>query len=318
MLDGFPVFSSWAVPDAPIGIERLARRDGIVRMTRLPREIAADAGPLAVTPSIVRLAAAGAIAANGLVPFLELWRIALVGDSVAVRDGALATAALVALHLWHVMFGLRGEQPRAGSWTLAVLAIVNVAAAVYVGRIWAMQLASLAVSVLIVVHGPAAPTLVPAIALSPLVFGQTTLPTWADRLDPIAAFPAPYLVLAVAWRTVTMFVPVRLVAMIQQLEAARRSLESRAVIQTRSRIEEDLHSGLERALLRIIGGGEVVRRATAGDPVRASAELQALVMGSRRALTDARRIAAGYRTASLRAELDAATSLLQAAGSTCR
>src|SRR5262249_11511097 len=102
------------------------------------------------------------------------------------------------------------------------------------------------------------------------------------------------------------------------LEAARRSLESRAEIQTRSRIEEDLHSGLERALLRIIAGGEVVRRATAGDPVRASAELQALVMGSRRALTDARRIAAGYRTASLRAELDAATSLLQAAGSTCR
>ena len=33
---------------------------------------------------------------------------------------------------------------------------------------------------------------------------------------------------------------------------------------------------------------------------------------------DARRIAAGYRTSSLRAELDAATSLLQAAGRPCR
>jgi two-component system sensor histidine kinase DesK len=111
---------------------------------------------------------------------------------------------------------------------------------------------------------------------------------------------------------------VRLVATTRQLEAARRSLESRAVIQTRSRIEEDLRDSIELALQRIIAGGELARHATARDPVRASAKLQALVKESRRALTDARRIAAGYRTSSLRAELEAATSLLQAAGWPCQ
>ena len=130
--------------------------------------------------------------------------------------------------------------------------------------------------------------------------------------------PETFLVLAVAWRTVTLYVPVRLVALIQQLDAARRSLESRAVIQTRSRIEGDLRNGLELALQRIISYGEAARGALGRDRVRAAAELRVLVADSRRALADARRIAAGYRTPSLRAELDAATSLLQAAGSTYR
>src|SRR5262249_12598904 len=181
---------------------------------------------------------------------------------VSVRDAAVATAAMLALHLRHVVFGLRNERPPAGAWTLAVLAIVNVAGTVLVGRMWTMQFASLAVSVLIVVPGPAAPALVAAIVLSPLLLARTPLPTWVDSIDPIAVLPAPYLVLAVAWRTVTQYVLVRLVAMIQQVEAARRSLESSAVIQMRSRIERDLRDGLEVALQRIIARGESARRAT--------------------------------------------------------
>jgi hypothetical protein len=43
-------------------------------------------------------------------------------------------------------------------------------------------------------------------------------------------------------------------------------------------------------------------------------ELQHLVGESRRGLADARRMVSGYRAASLRAEIDAAASLLEAAG----
>ena len=64
--------------------------------------------------------------------------------------------------------------------------------------------------------------------------------------------------------------------------------------------------------------GEGTSRLVMGDTVEASAALRTLVGDSRRALAEARRIAAGYRTGSLQAELDAAVALLQAAGSTCR
>jgi two-component system, NarL family, sensor histidine kinase DesK len=282
-----------------------------------PHEIGIDAPTFAVTPGILQLATVGAIAANGLLPLIELWRVAVAANGASVRYAALATAATIALHLRHVVFGLRNERPPAGAWTLAVLAIIDVAATVFVGRMGAMQFASLAVSVLIVVRGPGAPLIVAAITLAPLILTQT-LRAWQVSIDSIAGLTEWYLVLAVAWRTVTLYVPVQLVAMIRQLEAARRSLESKAVIETRSRIEGDLRDGLELALQQIIAHGELARRATARDPVRASAELQALVKDSRRALADARRIAARYRTASLRAELDTATSLLQAAGWTCR
>jgi signal transduction histidine kinase len=317
MLDALSAFFGGSLPQATIGIGRLARRDGDIGMRQTPREIGSDAPMFAGTPGILQLATAGAIAANGLLPLIELWRVAVAADNASVRYAALATAATIALHLRHVVFGLRNERPPAGVWTLSVLAIVDVAATVFVGRMGAMQFASLAVSVLIVVRSPAAPLIVAAITLAPLLLAQT-LRSWQVSIDSIAGLPEWYLVLAIAWRTVTLYVPVQLVAMIRQLERARRLLESKAVIETRSRIEGDLRDGLELALQHIIADGESARRAAARDPGRASAELQALVKDSRRALSDARRIAAGYRTASLRAELDAATSLLQAAGSTCR
>jgi len=318
MLHSLPAFFGGSLPEATIGIGWFAGHGGPVSTARPRHEIEADPQTFAVTPSILRLAAAGAIAANGLFPLIELWRVVVVADGASVRYAALATAATLAFHLRHVVFGLQNERPPAGAWTLAVLAIVNVAAAVLVGRVAAMHFASLAVSVLIVVPGPAAPFIVAVITLSPLLLART-LQTWqVISFDSLGALPEWYIVLAVAWRTVTLYVPVRLVAMIRQLEAARRSLESRAVIQTRSRIEEELRDGIELALQRIVAGGELARHATAREPARASAELHALVKDSRRALTDARRIAAGYRTSSLRAELDAATSLLRAAGRPCR
>ena len=275
------------------------------------------AAPFVAPAGIVRLAVAGAIVVNGLLSLIELWRAALLADPGSLRYAALATAATIALHLRHVTFGLRGERPRQGAWTLGALAIVNVAAAVLVGRLWAMQFASLAVSVLIVVRGPAAPLVVAAIVLSPLLLGQT-LHTWRIPGGPVTALSDWYLVSAAAWRTVTLYVPVKLVAMIRQLDAARRALESRAVVETRSRIEADLRGGLELALRRVIADGESARVAARCDPERASAALRTLVANSRRALAAARRIVGGYRTASPRAELDTALALLRAAGSTCR
>src|SRR5262245_20343488 len=118
MLDGLSAIFGGSFPEATIAIGRFAPRDGIVSTTRPPHEIEADPQTLAVTPIILRLAAAGAIAANGLLPLIELWRLAIVADSASVRYAALATAAMMALHLRHVAYGLRNERPPAGAWTL--------------------------------------------------------------------------------------------------------------------------------------------------------------------------------------------------------
>src|SRR5262245_60653852 len=137
MLDGLSGFFGGSLPEATIALGRFARREGNVSMTRRPHEDA-DAPTFAVTPGILRLAAAAAIAANGQLPLIVLWKVAIVADGAAVRYATLAAAATIALHLRHVAFGLRDERPPAGAWTLAVLAIVNVAATVLVGRLWAV------------------------------------------------------------------------------------------------------------------------------------------------------------------------------------
>ena len=56
----------------------------------------------------------------------------------------------------------------------------------------------------------------------------------------------------------------------------------------------------------------------ATDAERATDELRKLVHDSRRALTQARRVVSGYRRSSVRAELDAAAALLEAAGGSVR
>jgi two-component system sensor histidine kinase DesK len=124
--------------------------------------------------------------------------------------------------------------------------------------------------------------------------------------------------LAIIWRATTQFVPLRLMAAIRALDAAGRELEARAVVQARVRIDGELRTGVTDALQQIVARGDAAHAHAESDPGRAAAELRALVNDSRRALMHARRVVAGYRRASVRAELDAAVALLEAAGATVR
>ncbi len=267
----------------------------------------------AAGPSIIRITTAGAIAASASFPLIELTRIG-AGDVSHVRYAILATTAVLVLHLRHVVFGLRNERPRAASWTLAALALITLGAAILIGRGWALQFAPLAVSTLIVVRGPAAVGLAGLVALAPVFFLQSGLPLWGATTSALINLPAANVVLAIVWRTATLYVPVRLVSAIRQLEATRRELESRAVQRTRSRVEAELRGGLGRALERIISEGESAGAVAHHDPGAASIQVRHLAADARRALAEARRIVAGYRSASLRADLEAATALLQASG----
>jgi len=266
-----------------------------------------------LTRDVVRVFAASAIGVNIALSVIDVWRLAYLPVAPGGVRAAIAAAAIaIPLHIRHVVYGLRGERPPFGAFTLMVLAIVNAVAWRVVGPAWIFQFASLAVSILIVVPGVAALVLAAVVVLSPLVLQG---PQWFAIAPNLAGI---YLAFSIAWRSTTQFVPLRLMAAIRALDLAGRELESRAVVQTRVRIDAELRDGVASALEQIVARGEAARRAAAAEPARAATELRELVGDSRRALTNARRVVAGYRGSSVRAELDAAAALLEAAGARVR
>jgi len=290
--------------------------DGALGMTgrvTISRRLERDAGLPDLAPTltrdVVRAFAASAIGVNIALSVIDVWRLAYLPVAPgAVRAAIIAAAIAIPLHIRHVVYGLRGTRPPVGALTLTVLAIVNAVAWRVVGPGWIFQFASLAVSILIVVPGIAGLALAAAVVLSPLVLQG---PQWFATAPNIAGV---YLAFSIAWRSTTQFVPLRLMAAIRALDLAGRELESRAVVQTRVRIDAELRDGVASALEQIVARGEAARRAAGAEPTRATTELRELVGDSRRALTNARRVVAGYRGSSVRAELDAAAALLEASG----
>jgi hypothetical protein len=105
-----------------------------------------------------------------------------------------------------------------------------------------------------------------------------------------------------------------LVAATRQLDEARQQLSERAVLRERLRIDDELERDLGSTLEEIARRGERANRSIESALAISLADLRALVGATRTALTDARRLAAGYQAHSARAELDSAVALLAAAG----
>ncbi len=266
-----------------------------------------------LTRDVVRLFAAAAISVNIALAVIDVWRLEyLAVVPSAIRAALLAALVAIPLHVRHIIYGMRGERPPLGAWTLAALAIVNAIAVAFVGPAWIYQFASLAVSILVVVPGAMGLVLAAAVVVAPLVLQGT------DWYAPVPNLAGAYLSFAIVWRSATQYVPLRLMAAIRALDVASRELESRAVVQARVRIDAELREGVAGALEHIVTRGERARRIAEADSAAATAELRELVNDSRRALTHARRVVAGYRGSSVRAELDAAAALLEASGARVR
>jgi two-component system sensor histidine kinase DesK len=225
----------------------------------------------------------------------------------------LAITLAIPLHVRHLIYGVRGERPPWGAWTLAALAIVTAVGAFLAGGGgWMRELAPLAVSTLIVVPGFWGVVLASAIAVVPIfVIGAG----WYAGDPPL---PGIYFTFAVVWRTATQFLPLKLLAALRALDLANHELETRAVVQMRARIDIDLRGSVRQTLERIIARGEVAHAAAQNDSARAVDELRQLVGESRRGLAEARRMVTGYRASSVRAELDVAAALLEASGARVR
>jgi len=278
------------VPDVPASPETAARADV------LPRE--ADAS------RFVRLAALAVIGLNVLLAAIELGRLALVPASASLAWLALlATACVLPLHIRHVVYGLRGMRPPRSYLTLAAMAAVNIGAAAVIGQVWLMNFALLAVSALVVL---------PAV-WAVLAFALIVLST-GPLAGPPDEFSGAYLIFSVAWRSITLFILLWLVAAYRQLDAAHREFRDRAVVRDRLRIQAELRRGLGRALDGIVARSTRASALADTDASGAANELKMVVEQSRRALADARRLIGGYQRASIRGELDAALTLLETAG----
>jgi len=276
-----------------------AVRANVIARQSTPDSLARDIAP-AMPRGVVRLVAAITIGLNIALSLIDVWRIAywpLPPDST--RIAAMAAALAIPLHVRHVVFGLRGERPPAGAWTLALLAVIHVVALRLLGQVWIFQLASLAVSVLIVARGAWGIAAAAAILVSPLPLVGAQ---WYAPGFPPAGL---YLVFALTWRTVTQVVPIRLLSAIRALDTASRELEARALVEARVRIDRELRTGVAGALQHIVTVGEGARRVAGNDSSRAAADVRTLTAESRRALAEARRLVARYRGTSSRAEVDA-------------
>ena len=318
MLSGEKLLRATVLSGVPLAIAAeawpVSARNGRVVMTTEALVVSRAREPApAATRDIVRVFAVIAIGFTVGLSIIDLWRLEFErGQTGGIRVGMLAALVTIPLHIRHLLYGVRGERPPGGLWTLAIMAAVTVAATPFVGNAWTLEFAPLVVSIVIIVPGRLAILLAAGVCVLPMLFVDTH---WYVENNVLGG---PYLSLAIAWRSVTQFVPLQLLASLHALDAANRELEARAIVQTRARIDNELRATVGSALQQIIARGEAIRATSAVSSSRASSELQGLVADSRRALSDARRIVAGYRASSVRAELDAATSLIEATGATVR
>jgi two-component system sensor histidine kinase DesK len=214
---------------------------------------------------------------------------------------ALLLAGFLPPHMHHLWAAAHARQPTAGGATLAAMALIYVAGVVVAGPQWYLTGAQLLASVLIVLRPrwslPAAAVIVVAAVWLYVVFEPDATPGWFT----IALLDRAGATLVLAW----------FAGALHQLRAARAELAAQAVLRERLRIDDEL-TGTVGAELRAIAAGAAALRGARPD--LAERELRSLVDGARRTLAAVRRMIRAYQRVPLRAELDAAVALLEAAG----
>lgn len=254
----------------------------------------------------------------GIVAYCLIFPVIAVGVLISSKPGlggaawAVAGAAVISpLYVRHVLCFIRGTQPRAAGWSLAAMAVVTIGAVPLAGGWWLGMSFALAVCLLMTLPWrwslPALAVVVLAQVPLSLAFPAPAFP------DPVASEPV-YFALDVLWRAAAVFAPAWLVRAVRQLDAARRELAEDVVSRERLRVDAQLRQAVGAALASIVASGERSAALAPVDPDTAGPELAALIEISRGALAQTRQLLRSLHQPSLRAELETAASLLNAAG----
>jgi two-component system, NarL family, sensor histidine kinase DesK len=253
----------------------------------------------------IGFATAGAVAYAAALPLLQLYRIAGAPiDPGRAGWAAAVTVACLPVQAWLVWSAARDLVGRAQRWALGALAAVLAVAVPLAGVDLLGALYVPAALMLVVLRPPWSPAAFAALAAAPVLVALATgRPQWAS-----------YFTLGVPVAAVPLAVVLGLLRAARRLRAARSALAEQAVIAERLRIDGELRRTVAAALEAIATGVDRAGVLAAADPPAAAGELNALADAARQTLAEARRMVTRYQQGSVRGELEAAATLLAAAG----
>jgi two-component system sensor histidine kinase DesK len=241
--------------------------------------------------------------------------------TIAGFDGAPGNPAVVlpvalaigVLQLRHSFAAARGARPSGWPWTLLALILVVYLPTVRFTWDWAPMQYFVIASALMLLRGWPA-----AIVIAAPILGTAAAGIRAASVDGVsaaqAAFYLPYWIAGLLAGAMALYGSARLVWTAGELHAARVELAELAIGRERLRVSRDLHDLLGQSLSAVSLKGDLAKRLLHRDPVAARAEIEGLTRVARDALRGMRAVARDQHAVSLRAETDAAATLLSAAG----
>ncbi|MEU5217454.1 histidine kinase [Streptomyces sp. NPDC020807] len=237
------------------------------------------------------------------ITFLNLLSLSL--DAYGLGLAVVCLTLVFLLQLRHSAPGIDTARTRTNMLTLAAQGVLTYLPLVWFGVYWGAMAGFFAGSVLLVLRtGAAGWTLYGLTALSMAATGV---------LGGRGVVDIAYLAQTTALTGLVVYGLSRLTGLVDQLHKARADLAWLAVSNEQLRFSRDLHDLLGYSLSAVTLKSELIRRLIPANPDRACEEVDEVLVVSRQALADVRRVASGYREMSLASELTSAQSVLAAA-----
>ncbi|MEZ0065530.1 two-component system sensor histidine kinase DesK [Streptacidiphilus sp. MAP12-20] len=225
------------------------------------------------------------------------WRRILIGGG-----SFLLIALIQLLHSDRRLEHLRG---RLMPWSLVLQGVLTYTPPLVFGIFWGGMAGFLGASGLLLLRPRWGWTLFGLVVAAAGVSGP--LEGWSYLSD-------VYIVVSTTLASLTLWGLTRLSLLVVQVQASQEELARVAVVRERLRFARDLHDLLGYSLSAIVLKSELTKRLVEGSPLDALNELDDILLVSRQALTDVRAVSRGYRQMSLAEEVEAAGSVLRAAG----
>ncbi|MFJ8827580.1 sensor histidine kinase [Streptomyces sp. NPDC102467] len=243
-----------------------------------------------------------------LVCYLGITFLNILSQHLGPYGLVLAVVCLILvflLQLVHSAPDFAAARPRTKLLTLAAQGVLSYLPLVWFGVSWGAMAGFFAGSLLLLLPARAAWTLYGLTTLSLLVPGI---------LHEMAVVDLVYMCQTTALTGLVVYGLSRLTGLVEQVHRARADVARLAVSNEQLRFSRDLHDLLGYSLSAITLKNELIHRLILANPRRAREEVDEVLVVSRQALADVRRVARGYREMYLNSELPSAESVLAAAG----
>jgi two-component system sensor histidine kinase DesK len=236
------------------------------------------------------------------ITFLNILSVSL--DAYDLTRAVVCLVLVFLLQLVHSSPGISSVRTRTKMLTLVAQGVLSYLPLIWFGVFWGAMAGFFAGSLLLLLPTAAGWTLYGLTALSMVIPGI---------LDGRGVIDTVYLAQTTALTGLVVYGLSRLTNLVDELHRARADLARLAVSNEQLRFSRDLHDLLGYSLSAVSLKNELIRRLIPTNPHRACEEVDEVLIISRQALADVRRVASGYRQMSLSSELTSAESVLAAA-----